>query len=129
MEVDVVTGHKTGFYLDQRKLLAAGARFDLIVLDPPKFAPLPAHAESAGRAYKDINLHAFRLLAPGGLLMTHSCSGGIGIELFQKIVAGAAIDAGVGGRILKRLGPAADHPVLLDFPEGDYLKGLICMVG
>jgi len=95
----------------------------------PASISISASALLPARAYKGINLHAFRLLAPGGLLMTYSCSGGIGIELFQTIVAGAAIDAGVGGRILKRLGPAADHPVLLDFPEGDYLKGLICMVG
>ncbi|MFA6314093.1 MAG: class I SAM-dependent methyltransferase [Sterolibacterium sp.] len=78
-----------------RALRAAGEKFDLIVLDPPKFAPSPAHAEKAARAYKDINLNAFKLLAPGGLLMTYSCSGGIGIELFQKIVAGAALDASV----------------------------------
>jgi 23S rRNA G2069 N7-methylase RlmK/C1962 C5-methylase RlmI len=71
-------------------LKKAGARFDLIVLDPPKFAPSAAHAERAARAYKDINLLGFRLLNPGGLLMTYSCSGGIGLELFQKIVAGAA---------------------------------------
>ncbi len=103
-------------------------RFDLIILDPPKFAPSPAHAERAARAYKDINLYAFKLLAPGGLLMTYSCSGGIGIELFQKIVAGAALDAGVEARIVRRLAAAADHPVLLDFPEGEYLKGLVCAV-
>jgi len=112
-----------------RALRAAGERFDLIVLDPPKFAPSPAHAERAARAYKDINLNAFKLLAPGGLLMTYSCSGGIGIELFQKIVAGAALDASVEARIVRRLGAAADHPVLLDFPEGEYLKGLVCCVG
>ena len=112
-----------------RALRAAGEKFDLIVLDPPKFAPSPAHAEKASRAYKDINLNAFKLLATGGLLMTYSCSGGIGIELFQKIVAGAALDAGVDARIVRRLSASADHPVLLDFPEGEYLKGLVCAVG
>jgi 23S rRNA (cytosine1962-C5)-methyltransferase len=112
-----------------RELKAAGSRFDLIVLDPPKFAPSAAHAERAARAYKDINLFGFRLLNPGGLLLTYSCSGGIGIELFQKIVAGAAADAGVDARILRKLGPGADHPVALAFPEGDYLKGLLCQVG
>ncbi|MCX7176565.1 MAG: class I SAM-dependent methyltransferase [Proteobacteria bacterium] len=112
-----------------RALRAAGEKFDLIVLDPPKFAPSPAHAEKASRAYKDINLNAFKLLTPGGLLMTYSCSGGIGIELFQKIVAGAALDAGVDARIVRRLTASADHPVLLDFPEGEYLKGLVCTVG
>ena len=113
-------------FAELRLLAAAGEKFDLIVLDPPKFAPSPAHAERATRAYKDINLYAFRLLAPGGMLMTYSCSGGIGIELFQKIVAGAALDARVAARIVRRLSAAADHPVLLDFPEGEYLKGLVC---
>ncbi len=103
-----------------------GRQFDLIVLDPPKFAPSAAHANRAARAYKDINLLGFRLLKPGGLLMTYSCSGGIGLELFQKIVAGAALDAGRNARIVQRLAGAADHPVALDFPEGEYLKGLLC---
>ncbi len=116
-------------FAELRVLAAAGERFDLIVLDPPKFAPSPAHAERAARAYKDINLYGFRLLAPGGILMTYSCSGGIGIELFQKIVAGAAQDAKVEARIVQRLSAAADHPVLLDFPEGEYLKGLVCQIG
>ena len=116
-------------FAELRALAAAGERFDLIVLDPPKFAPSPAHAERAARAYKDINLYGFRLLAPGGILMTYSCSGGIGIELFQKIVAGAAQDAKVEARIVQRLSAAADHPVLLDFPEGEYLKGLVCQIG
>ncbi len=108
-----------------RKLKAAGETFDLIVLDPPKFAPSASHAERASRAYKDINLLGFKLLAPGGFLMTYSCSGGIGVELFQKIVAGAACDAGRTARIVKRLQGAADHPVDLAFPEGEYLKGLL----
>jgi len=103
----------------------AGEQFDLIVLDPPKFAPSAAHADQAARAYKDINLFGFRLLAPGGLLMTYSCSGGIGVELFQKIVAGAASDAGRDARILKRLMASSDHPVGLAAPEGEYLKGLL----
>ncbi|MEW6676805.1 MAG: class I SAM-dependent rRNA methyltransferase [Pseudomonadota bacterium] len=102
-----------------------GRSFDLIVLDPPKFAPSAAHAERAARAYKDINLLGFRLLNPGGLLMTYSCSGGIGLELFQKIVAGAALDAGRDARILQRLQGSADHPVGLAYPEGEYLKGLL----
>ncbi|GAB1394341.1 class I SAM-dependent rRNA methyltransferase [Rhodocyclaceae bacterium] len=108
-----------------RKLKAGGETFDLIVLDPPKFAPSASHAERASRAYKDINLLGFKLLAPGGMLMTYSCSGGIGVELFQKIVAGAACDAGRTARIVKRLQGAADHPVDVAFPEGEYLKGLL----
>ena len=111
-----------------RRLKAAGETFDLIVLDPPKFAPSASHAERASRAYKDINLLGCKLLAPGGLLMTYSCSGGIGIELFQKIVAGAAIDSGRRARIIRRLQGAADHPVDLAFPEGEYLKGLLLQV-
>lgn len=205
MAVDVVAGHKTGFYLDQRdnrrrlaglaagrrvlncfcytggfslQALAGGARevvsvdssgpalvtarqnltlnpqldpacalwreadvfeelrarkkadesFDIIVLDPPKFAPSAKHAERAARAYKDINLAALRLIAPGGFLMTYSCSGGIGLELFQSIVAVAALDAGRSARIVARLQGAADHPVSLAFPEGEYLKGLLLQV-
>jgi 23S rRNA (cytosine1962-C5)-methyltransferase len=112
-----------------RRLQEGGERFDLIVLDPPKFAPSASHAERAARAYKDINLNAFKLLAPGGLLMTYSCSGGIGLELFQTIVAKAALDAGVEARILQRLQGAADHPVALAFPEGEYLKGLLLQAG
>jgi 23S rRNA (cytosine1962-C5)-methyltransferase len=101
-------------------------KFDAIILDPPKFAPTMAHAEKAARAYKDINLLAFKLLKPGGLLFTFSCSGGINMDLFQKIVAGAALDAGVNAKILQWMHQAADHPVALNFPEGSYLKGLVC---
>jgi 23S rRNA (cytosine1962-C5)-methyltransferase len=107
-----------------RQQLQADARFDAIVLDPPKFAPTAAHAERAARAYKDINRLALMLLAPGGLLLTFSCSGGVSAELFHKIVAGAAADAGVDGAILQRLEGAPDHPTTLVFPEGEYLKGL-----
>jgi 23S rRNA (cytosine1962-C5)-methyltransferase len=107
-----------------RERLKEGERFDAIVLDPPKFAPTAAHADRASRAYKDINRLALKLLAPGGLLLTFSCSGGIGAELFQKIVAGAAMDAQVDGALLHRLEGACDHPTTLMFPEGEYLKGL-----
>jgi 23S rRNA (cytosine1962-C5)-methyltransferase len=108
-----------------RDALAAGERFDAIVLDPPKFAPTAASAERAARAYKDINRLALQLLAPGGLLLTFSCSGGIAPDLFHKIVAGAAMDAGVDAAILERLSAAPDHAATLFFPEGDYLKGLV----
>lgn len=99
--------------------------FDLIVLDPPKFAQNASQAERAARGYKDINLLAFKLLRPGGLLFTFSCSGGVSADLFQKIVAGAAVDAGVEARIIRRLFQGPDHPVALNFPEGAYLKGLV----
>ena len=107
-----------------RRAQAAGRKFDAIVLDPPKFAPTAAHAERASRAYKDINRLALALLAPGGLLLTFSCSGGISADLFHKIVAGAGADAGVNALILQRLEAAPDHPTTLEFPEGEYLKGL-----
>ncbi len=107
-----------------RDRLEAGDRFDAIVLDPPKFASTSSHAERAARAYKDINRLALKLLRPGGLLLTFSCSGGISAELFHKIVAGAATDAGADGAILARLEGASDHPTTLVFPEGEYLKGL-----
>jgi 23S rRNA (cytosine1962-C5)-methyltransferase len=108
-----------------RKLRDGAARFDLVILDPPKFAPTAAQVQKAARAYKDINLWALKLLAPGGLLATFSCSGGVSAELFQSIVAGAALDAGVEAKIIDRFGAAADHPVALEFPEGQYLKGLL----
>jgi 23S rRNA (cytosine1962-C5)-methyltransferase len=108
-----------------RRLLAEGRSYDAIVLDPPKFAPTAAHAERAARAYKDINRLALQLLAPGGVLFTFSCSGGISADLFHKIVAGAGLDAGVDGIVYARLGAAPDHPMTVTFPEGEYLKGLV----
>ena len=116
-------------FAELRQLRDTGAAFDLIVLDPPKFAPTAAHVERAARAYKDINLRALKLLAPGGSLATFSCSGGISAELFQKIVAGAAIDANVDAAIIGKLAASADHPVALNFPEGEYLKGLLIRKG
>lgn len=110
-----------------RKFRDENRSFDMIVLDPPKFAPTAAQAERAARGYKDINLLAFKLLRPGGTLITFSCSGGIDAGLFQKIIAGAALDAGVEAQILEHLAQGPDHPVALNFPEGAYLKGLICL--
>ncbi len=110
-----------------RQFGEAGRSFDAIVLDPPKFAPTVAHAERAARAYKDINRLAFKILAPGGVLFTYSCSGGISADLFHKIVASAGIDAKVDGYISERLGGAPDHPMTINFPEGEYLKGLVVM--
>ncbi len=111
-----------------RRLYDDGERFDLIVLDPPKFAPSREHVDRAARAYKDINRTGLKVLRPGGLLFTYSCSGAIDAELFQKIVAGAAADARVDARILKRLGAGVDHPLLTAFPEGEYLKGLLLQI-
>ncbi len=118
-----------GDVFQELRLLRDRARkYDLIILDPPKFAPTTAQVERAARGYKDINLLAFKLLAPGGLLVTFSCSGGVSAELFQKIVAGAALDAGVDAQIIERLHQDVDHPVALNFPEGEYLKGFVCRV-
>lgn len=108
-----------------RKLRDADRSFDVIVLDPPKFAPTAAQAEKAARGYKDINLLALKLLRPGGVLFTFSCSGGVDASLFQKILASSALDGRVDAAILEKMSQAPDHPVLLSFPEGAYLKGLI----
>jgi 23S rRNA (cytosine1962-C5)-methyltransferase len=110
-----------------RQFATEGRTFDAIVLDPPKFAPTVAHAERAARAYKDINRLAFKILEPGGVLFTYSCSGGISADLFHKIVASAGSDAGVDGFITERMGGAPDHPMTIAFPEGEYLKGLVVM--
>lgn len=110
-----------------RRFVEEGRTFDAIVLDPPKFAPTVAHAERAARAYKDINRLGLKLLEPGGVLFTYSCSGGISADLFHKIVASAGADAGVDGYIHERMGGAPDHPMTINFPEGEYLKGLVVM--
>jgi 23S rRNA (cytosine1962-C5)-methyltransferase len=111
-----------------RKLDASGERFDLIVLDPPKFVHTAEQVNPGSRAYKDVNRLAFGLLNRGGVLATFSCSGHVDAALFQKIVAGAAVDAGRDAQILEKLAQPADHPVGLHFPEGEYLKGLILRV-
>ena len=103
-------------------------RFDLVILDPPKFASSARHVAQAARGYKDINLLAFKLIRPGGILFTFSCSGHINAALFQKITADAAVDAGRRVQILRHLEQSADHAVSLNFPESAYLKGLICRV-
>ncbi len=114
-------------FLALRKFRDERRTFDMIILDPPKFAATVSQAEKAARGYKDINLLAFKLLRPGGVLATFSCSGGIDAALFQKIVAGAALDAQAQAVIVEHLAQDVDHPVSLHFPEGSYLKGLICV--
>ena len=109
-------------FRDERKT------FDLIILDPPKFAESASQIQKASRGYKDINLLAIKLLNPGGILFTFSCSGHVSQELFQKIVSDAALDSGREVKIIKRLAQSSDHPVLTNFPEGLYLKGLVCSV-
>ncbi|MGQ9799761.1 MAG: class I SAM-dependent rRNA methyltransferase [Ignavibacterium sp.] len=109
-------------FRDQRRT------FDLIILDPPKFAESSSQINKAARGYKDINLLAMKILNPGGFLFTFSCSGHITQELFRKIVDDAAIDSGRSVKFVKQLTQSADHPVLSSFPEGLYLKGLVCEV-
>ena len=109
-------------YADEKK------QFDVVILDPPKFAHNAGQVDKAARGYKDINLNAFKCVKPGGYLMTFSCSGAITADLFQKIVFGALADSGRQAQILKHLGPSDDHPVALTFPEGAYLKGLLLKV-
>jgi 23S rRNA (cytosine1962-C5)-methyltransferase len=110
-----------------RKFRDERRSFDMIILDPPKFAATILQAEKAARGYKDINLLAFKLLRPGGLLATFSCSGGIDAALFQKIVAGAALDAGADAAIVEHMSQAGDHPIALEFPDGAYLPGRVCV--
>ncbi len=109
-------------YVDEKK------QFDVVILDPPKFAFNAGQVDKAARGYKDINLNAFKCVKPSGYLMTFSCSGAISADLFQKIVFGALADSGRQAQILKHLGPGDDHPVALTFPEGAYLKGLLLKV-
>ncbi|MCO7201782.1 class I SAM-dependent methyltransferase [Pseudoalteromonas sp. OANN1] len=105
-----------------------GRQFDTIVMDPPKFAESKAQLNGACRGYKDINMIAMQILKPGGTLLTFSCSGLMEQNLFQKVVADAALDAGKELLIMERLNQAADHPIAGNYPEGFYLKGLICKV-
>lgn len=111
-----------------RDMAAQGEQFDVVVCDPPKFAHNAQQVEKASRGYKDLNLNAFKVVKPGGYLMTFSCSGAISADLFQKIVFGALADSGRQAQILRHLGPGDDHPVALTFPEGAYLKGLLLRV-
>ncbi len=111
-----------------RAEIEQNSMYDLIVLDPPKFAQSKQHVERATRGYKDINLHAMRLVNPGGHLLTFSCSGAVDADLFQKVVFGALADSGRTGQIVRWLSAGEDHPVALTFPEGAYLKGLVVRV-
>jgi 23S rRNA (cytosine1962-C5)-methyltransferase len=115
-------------FSELRRFRAEGRAFGAIVLDPPKFVHSKSQLERATRAYKDINLLACQLLQPGGVLVTFSCSGLVGPDLFQKIVFGAALDAGRDVQVVEKLGQPGDHPILLTFPESEYLKGLVCQV-
>ena len=122
---DLVSWIEADVFQQLRIFRDQAKKFNLIILDPPKFAPTVSYVKKASRGYKDINLLALKLLRPDGILATFSCSGGLDMALFQKVVADAALDAGVNARIIERLGQNPDHPVALNFPEGSYLKGLI----
>ncbi|MFN4293308.1 MAG: class I SAM-dependent rRNA methyltransferase [Thermoflexales bacterium] len=111
-----------------RSLRDRGERFDVVILDPPKFAHHPGQIERAARAYKDLNRVGMSIIEPGGILATFSCSGVVDAALFQKIIFSAALEAGREARVIERLTQASDHPVLLTFPESEYLKGLICRI-
>jgi 23S rRNA (cytosine1962-C5)-methyltransferase len=103
-------------------------KFDAVILDPPKFAHSKRHVEKATQGYKDINLLGMKLIKPGGVLITFSCSGAVSPDLFQKVLFGAAVDAGRHVQIIEHLSQSADHPILLTYPESEYLKGLVCRV-
>ena len=111
-----------------RRFRDEGRTFDCVIMDPPKFASTQGQVQPACRGYKDINLLAMRLLEPGGTLLTFSCSGLVSPDLFQKVIFGASVDAGRDVQILEKLSQAADHPILLAFPESEYLKGFVCRV-
>ncbi len=123
-----MVNHRADVFEDLRKRLKEGQRWDVIILDPPKFARSKGGLDRACRGYKDINMLAMKLLKPGGVLATFSCSGLVTPQLFQSVVAGAAVDARRQARILQKLSQPLDHPILLSFPEAEYLKGLICRV-
>lgn len=111
-----------------RDQVSEGQQYDMVVLDPPKFAQSASQVEKALSGYKDINWNAFRLVKPGGWLLTFSCSGAVSPDLFQKVVFGALADSGRQAQVVRHLGPGDDHPVALTFPEGAYLKGLLLRV-
>jgi 23S rRNA (cytosine1962-C5)-methyltransferase len=102
--------------------------FDLLICDPPAFAKSRNEVERAARGYKDVNLFAMRSVSPGGLMMTFSCSGHMSLDLFQKVIFAAALDAGRRVSIVRRLTAGPDHPVSLYCPEGEYLKGFLLEV-
>jgi len=129
LDFDRVTAQQGDVFKVLRKFRDQAKSFDVIILDPPKFAPTASHVDRAARGYKDINLLAFKLLNPGGLLATFSCSGGITREFFLRVLSGAAQDAKVNARIQLHMGQSADHSSNLYFPEGNYLKGFGIRVG
>jgi 23S rRNA (cytosine1962-C5)-methyltransferase len=125
IEPDDIQLEKGDVFKILRRLRDSAKSYDLVILDPPKFAPTAAQVQRAARGYKDINLLAMKLLRENGILVTFSCSGGVSLDLFNKIIAGAALDSGCEFQTIGQLHQAADHPIATNFPEGAYLKGLI----
>jgi 23S rRNA (cytosine1962-C5)-methyltransferase len=111
-----------------RQLRQDGQSYDVIILDPPKFAGSQKDVQAASRGYKDLNFQALHLLRSAGFLATFSCSGHIDSNLFQKILFAAAVDAGRDVQILRYLSQGPDHPIAVNFPESAYLKGFLCRV-
>ncbi|MFZ0611880.1 MAG: class I SAM-dependent methyltransferase [Desulfobacterales bacterium] len=128
LDADAVENIAGDVFQVLRSFRDARRGFDLVILDPPKFAGSVHQVNKAARGYKDINLLAIKLIRPGGVLVTFSCSGHVDAALFQKIVAGAALDAGRDVQVLEHFEQAPDHAVALNFPEAAYLKGLACRV-
>jgi 23S rRNA (cytosine1962-C5)-methyltransferase len=133
LELNGLSGANVSFVKEDvfkllRKYREEKRRFDMIILDPPKFVESKAQLTGACRGYKDINMLAMQLLNPGGLLLTFSCSGLMEASLFQKVVADAALDAKRNAYFVERLQQAADHPISSNYPEGYYLKGLVCQI-
>lgn len=126
---DRITHLRADVFEAIRAFRAENRLFDVVVADPPKFAHSAGQVERAARAYKDLNRLAMELVRPGGCLATFSCSGLVSSDLFQKIVWSASLEARRDARMIRRLGQAPDHPVLLSFPEGEYLKVLVCRMG
>lgn len=127
-KTDAVTVVQSDVNKQLRNLKESGQKFDIVILDPPKYAPSRSSLDRAARAYKDLNRLGMGLLKPGGLLATFSCSAAADLETFKQIIAWAALDAGKEVQIVKQFHQPEDHPVRTSFPEGEYLKGLLLRV-
>ena len=127
-DADKVTTITSDVNKQLRKLREDGELFDIVILDPPKYAPSRSALDKASRAYKDLNRLGMLLLNNGGLLATYSCSGAMNMETFKQVLAWAALDAGKQVQFINQLCQPEDHPVRSSFPEGEYLKGLLCRV-
>ena len=128
LDLSKATMTKADVFKLLRQYKDEGKQFDMVILDPPKFAENKTQLVGACRGYKDINRVAMQIVKPGGLLLTFSCSGLMEESLFQKVVADAALDANRGCLFIERLSQSKDHPIASFYPEGHYLKGLVCII-